>query len=213
MRTLQLAAVCLFIGAGFLVMGSVTKSWASLDIEDVSIRVGLRELDACGVKSKGDCETQSLDGESKHDAREVVMVWSGKFAFGMGLATAIASVICGILFLSQGRNTGAFVALCLGSAAFIAAMVFELSFPDLGKLEFSRGLSGLSYLIGAGLCVVASGAALSRWGSSRSESSQQQMPAIAVMGHAVPACPKCSAPTAYNNNHRRYFCEGCRLYI
>ena len=209
MKPLQIVAGLLFIGAVLLFVGVFSKSWLSINAgSSFHANMGLREAEAC--MDDEPCKTSSLEqgGERERKTREVVMVWAGKFSFGLGIATALAALCVGIMFVSSGRSRGGFVVLGLGIASIAAAITFLVAIPDFGELKPSYGLGAFTFFGGA---IVVVGASI--WSMTIKDVIAPRAAAPAGPGPAVPACTQCGAPTVWVGQYQRYFCERCRVYV
>lgn len=209
MRPLHVSAVLLFIGAILLVAGVTSNSWLVSERGEWSARMGLREFELC--MDRYDCRTTSFEEYagslrvSEIPTRAKVMIWSGKFSFGIGLAAALCAVISAVILLSLKTRHGVIVALGVGSAAIIAAVVFLVSVD--AELSNSLGWSLFAYYGGAAAIVTASVLALSK------VPTKAAIPVTPQLGLAVPACVQCNAPTTLVSEYNRYFCQRCRMYV
>jgi len=197
-------------GAGLLIAGALSKHWVVLKEKDFGFYVGLREADFCSDDKA--CETSSLEGKesSSRSDRDATMIWAGKFAFGIALATALASLICSGLLLSTRTKQGAFVVLGLSLAALVSAVTYLVAMPDLGSLGTSYGWSVLVYFGGVACTLVASIMVLGKLPQTQNALAPASPPAARG---AVPACVRCAAPTEWVVDHGRFFCAKCRLYL
>jgi hypothetical protein len=213
-KPLHLSAAVVFVATVLLTYGALSKEWVSTSDTYSSARAGLRSFEICDGEEP--CKSMSFEEIGTNvNTRDTVMVWAGKFSFGLGLVGALASALCGILFLSSKRNVGAVVVIGLGVAALAGALTFLIAIqPGVGSL--SRGLGSYAYLAGASLMIIGGAIAVSKKDvAARQAAVLGAAPALqgSVITGTVPACPHCLAPTDWVAEHQRFFCSRCRVYV
>lgn len=138
--------VLLVAASVLLGIGSFTSSWferATVGVE----RVGLRSISICRA---GECSLLGHEPAAMHQqtTRTEIVVWGGRIGYGVGLAAALAAIVCAFIVAVRRTRHGAIVVLGLTLVAAAASTTFILaSTYKLAEL----GWSARTYLGGCGL--------------------------------------------------------------
>lgn len=182
-----------------------------------------------GLISGRDCSSFSGDCENvlyRAESEEFFFVWAGRTAF---VATLIAAVMAAFATsLLSRRQPRELRALAMPLAISVAMVVLFAWQAPVGGLGFGRAF----YIYGTGILAGVAGQVLairvfvenSSVQPYTSPLAQEQKPIqpvdrspesddAAKRSAAVPACPKCRAPTIWMAKHKRYLCKECNLYV
>jgi hypothetical protein len=152
-KSFQSSAVVLLVATLLLGYATFSKNWLTVVDSDDSAHASLLAFEVCTHDEP--CTTFPFErAGDETSTRDAVMVWAGRFSFGLGLAGAAASAVCAFLVLMYRRKTSSVVAIGLGIAAIAGGVTFLIASRP-GPATLSLGVASYAYLLGAGCMIVA----------------------------------------------------------
>lgn len=117
--------VLMLVAAVLLVIGAHTSAWFERELGGVTTRVGLRDTSLC---TRDGC--QLIDPKPavrQRSTRTEIVLWSGRVGHGVGLAAALAAMVCAMILALRRTRHGAIVVLGLSFVAATCGIVFIVS--------------------------------------------------------------------------------------